>query len=519
MKLSKLSFAVATVLTASVTTSAFALDLYVDTKTKQIYTEAGAGRQRLGAFEQVVPHKSADDFSDKIHQELEAQKAHVENNLALQHNEIKALDERTEEFKGNPKVTMDKNGLQVQSADKNYKFKLGGRIHAEAAFHDSDTDYGKTAGGVFTPADANDGTDIRRARMRMEGVFGKDWLFRTEADFAQDKVAMKDVYIQYLGSKLATITVGQQKQNFSRELQESSNDMMFTERSLMNVLNDGTVDRAIGLNAEHFGSNYVAKLGVFGNALTPPGTSGSVNTDGTTKTGHAAMDEGWGVSSRLTYAPIMEKTKLIHLGVAGNYRQVDDNGEMAKSKKMAFATKTTNFSDYSPISTTVENVNDIAMLGLEGGAIYGPFSVGGEYTHSWIDRKGVNESLSVDGWYVDAGYTITGESRTYKNGNFTYLKPNKPFGKGGWGAWEVATRYSEANLEGNMKEVATNPKPYTGSDISNVTIAVNWYINENVRFMADYMRYLDSSNSAFKTSTGGNIDDLNVYTLRGQVAF
>ena len=53
MKLSKLSFAVATVLTASVTTSAFALDLYVDTKTKQIFAEPGKGRQKLGAFEKV----------------------------------------------------------------------------------------------------------------------------------------------------------------------------------------------------------------------------------------------------------------------------------------------------------------------------------------------------------------------------------------------------------------------------------------------------------------------------------
>jgi len=500
MKLSKLTFAVATALTASVTTSAFAIDLYVDTKTKQIYTEAGAGRQRLGSFEQVVPHKSADDFADKIHSELETQKAHIENDLALQHNEIKALEERTEEFKGNPKVTMDKNGLQVQSADKNYKFKLGGRIHAEAAFHDGDTGYGTTAAGKFTPADANDGTDVRRARMRMEGVFGKDWLFRTEADFAQDKVAMKDVYIQYLGSKLATITIGQQKQNFSRELQESSNDMMFTERSLMNMLNDGTVDRAIGLNAEHYGKNYVAKFGVYGNALTPPATAGT--------------DEGWGASTRLTYAPIMEKTKLVHLGIAGNYRQVDDNGELAKSKVLSLTNKTTNFSGYDPLNTKVTNVNDIAMLGLEGGAIYGPFSMGGEYTHSWIDRKGANESLSLDGWYVDAGYTITGESRTYKNGNFTYLKPAHNFGKGGWGAWEVAARYSEANLEANA-----NSATYKGSDLANMTVALNWYVNENVRFMADYMRYLDSSNSLFKTSTGGNIDDLNVYTLRGQVAF
>lgn len=494
MKLSKLTFAVATALTASVTTSAFALDLYVDAKTKQIYAEPGANRVKLGSFEQINPngHKGVDDFADaatRLHHENEK----IHTDLELQHNEIKALEEKTAEASSRPIVSMDKNGLQVQSADKNYKFRFGGRIHAEAAFHDGDTGYYKGT----TPQDAVDGTDVRRARMRMEGVFGKDWLFRTEADFAADKVAMKDVYIQYLGlGKTGVVTVGQQKQNFSRELQESSNDMMFTERSLMNVLNDPTVDRAIGLNFEHFGKNYVAKVGVFGDSLTH--TAGKPD------------DEGWGISSRLTYAPIMEKTKLIHLGIAGNYRQVDDNGEVAKSKTLAYATKTTNFSEYKPVNYAMTNVNDIAMLGLEGGGIYGPFSVGGEYTHAWVDRKNNDASYSFDGWYVDAGYSLTGESRTYKNGNFTYLKPSKPFGKGGWGAWELATRYSEANI--------TDPN-FNGGDISNITVALNWYVNENVRFMADYMRYLDSSNSAFKSPTGESIDDLNVYMLRGQVAF
>ena len=86
------------------------------------------------------------------------------------------------------------------------------------------------------PIDANDGTEVRRGRMRFEGVFFKDWLTRLEADFADDKVAVKDAFLQYTGFDFVTITAGQQKQNFSRELQESSNDLMFTERSLMNIL-------------------------------------------------------------------------------------------------------------------------------------------------------------------------------------------------------------------------------------------------------------------------------------------
>ncbi|MGZ8144177.1 MAG: porin, partial [Methylosarcina sp.] len=235
MKISNLTLAVAAALGASAASSAFAIDLYVDVKTKQIYAEPGKNRQLMGSFVQVDEAAAAQPAQSA---ELES----VKQDLDLKTNEIKALQEHMTEAE-KVKVTMDKKGLQVESADKNFKFKLGGRIHADANYTSGD-DYLEDGDHV----EANDGTEIRRGRMRFEGVFFKDWLMRTEADFADDNVRVKDAFIQYTGIKDLNITVGQQKQNFSRELQESSNDMMFTERSLMNILNAPTVDRAIGLN-------------------------------------------------------------------------------------------------------------------------------------------------------------------------------------------------------------------------------------------------------------------------------
>lgn len=494
MKFSKLTLAIAVALTAGASSSAFAIDLYVDTKTKQIYAEPGQGRELMGSFEKVgdhVPHKGEHDFIDAaaIHQDLE-----------LKENEIKALEEHMKEAE-KVKVSMDNNGLQVRSADDNFKFRLGGRIHADASYHSGDG-YINHATKPATRVEANDGTEIRRARMRFEGVFYKDWLTRLEADFADDKVAVKDAYIQYLGvPKIAIITVGQQKQNFSKELQESSNDMMFTERSLMNVLNAPTVDRAIGLNFEHFDKNWVAKLGIFGDSITP-----NTNTD--------KADEGWGISSRVTYAPILEKTKLVHLGIAGNYRTPADDGGVAKSKALAYSYESTNMSNYDPINSSVANIKDIKMLGLEAAALYGPFSISGEYTRAWIDRKNgvANKNLTFDGWYADAAWTITGESRTYKNGNFTYLAPEKPFSisKGQWGAWELAARYSAVDVSN---------RGFNGGNMANVTAALNWYINKNFRFQADYTRLLSVKDSQITTPTGGNPNNLDTFMLRAQVAF
>jgi len=498
MKFSRFTLAVTAVLGAGMSSAAFAIDLYVDQDTQQIFAQPGPNRVKLGTFEKV-------EEASKQKAELEE----IRNDLALKTNELKALDEHMKEAE-QVKVKMDKKGLQVESADKNFQFKLGGRIHADASFHSGD-DYTKrtvdsdTGAVTFPHVEANDGTEIRRARMEFAGTFFKDWGFRTVADFADDNVRMKDVFLQYTGFKWMHITAGQQKQNFSRELQESSNDLMFTERSLMNILNNPTVDRAIGLNFDSKGKNWVAKLGIFGDAITP-----NSNSD--------KADEGWAINSRLIYNPILEKDKLIHLGISGNYRVPDDDGTVAKNRRMRLDYETTNMSNLNLIDTNIDKIKDIKMLGLEAAGMYGPWSVGAEYTRSWIDREdgAANGNLELDGWYAEAAWTITGESRKYKDGNFKYLEPAKPFSfkNGGLGAWELATRYSTADL---------NDGGFRGGEISNVTVALNWYINSNFRFMADYTRVLDIENSPLTTPaglplTGDNIG-LNIYMLRGQVAF
>jgi phosphate-selective porin OprO/OprP len=117
---------------------------------------------------------------------------------------------------------------------------------------------------------------------------------------------------------------------------------------------------------------------------------------------------------------------------------------------------------------------------------------------------------------VDAAWSITGESRGYKNGNFGYLEPAKPFSlkNGGWGAWELATRYSAADLDDGS---------FQGGELSNITVALNWYINTNFRILANYTRLLDIENSPLTTSTGapltGGNADLDTFMLRAQVAY
>jgi phosphate-selective porin OprO/OprP len=211
---------------------------------------------------------------------------------------------------------------------------------------------------------------------------------------------------------------------------------------------------------------------------------------------------------------------LIHLGVAGNYRAPDADGTVAKNRQLALQYETTNMSNLDLINTSVTNVDNIGMFGLEAAGMWGPFSTGGEYTQMWVDRQtpsGVNHGntdLSLNGWYAEAAWTLTGESRKYKEGNFQYLEPAKPFSlkNGGWGAVETALRYSGADL---------NDGSFKGGNIQNMTLAVNWYLNSNVRLMANYTTVVALDNSPISTTAKPRGSDLltDSFWLRAQVAY
>ena len=500
MKLKKYKFSIVIALWIGVTSGAYAIDLYVNTKTKQIYTEPGPDRERIGAFERVedAPKKATAPVVLPPRNRSAELKTKAETARL-----ISKVDSLESTVKNNVKVKIDKKGLQAESADGNFKFKIGGRMHADASVSDNDK---FLKGG--TPVEANNGTEIRRGRLAFAGTFYKDWDFKSQIDFADNDVAVKDLKLAYTGLRIfentkIKVTVGQQKQAFSREVQESSNDLMFIERSMMSVLSAPVVDRAIGVNIHGSGKKWTAQAGVYGESITPNKTS---------------MDEGWGVSSRATFTPIRnndnEVQKLVHLGIAGNFRETSDSGQISGAGTgVRYRYETTHMSDLFPVDTgTITTVKNIKMIGFEANGVYGPFSVGGEFTQSWMDRNMGMNSLGFHGWYGEASWTLTGESRTYKKGQFKRLKPKNEFNlaSGGWGAWEVATRVGGVDM---------NDGAFKGGYMKNFSVALNWYANENVRLMFGYDRIIDINNSPLVTrKSGEKPDGLNTFMFRTQIA-
>ena len=110
---------------------------------------------------------------------------------------------------------------------------------------------------------------------------------------------------------------------------------------------------------------------------------------------------------------------------------------------------------------------------------------------------GVGRHMPADGvrdpnfhaFYVEGSYVLTGEPRAYNmaTASFTRPSPAASFnpGAGNWGAWELAARYSNSNLNYDLSSLTSGEAVKGG--VQNIWSAgVNFYPNDNIKFMFDW---------------------------------
>ncbi|MDT8310212.1 MAG: porin [Methylophaga sp.] len=380
-------------------------------------------------------------------------------------------------------INMNKGALKLESGDGAFKAQIGGRIMADYATIDDDRDL-----------DGN-GSEFRRARLFMKGTVFNDWAYKAQFDFAEDDIEAKDLYVQYKGFKSVDVTLGNHKMPFSLEERTSSKYITFMERSAHNdVFSPG---RQNGLSLFTNGDNWTLM-----GAVHMEGVSN--NNDG--------RDEDYGYGARATFAPIVNGSNIVHLGAAWHHQEFDDNaltGPDAFAQQRFSARPEIHTIETRPFDTQINGVEDSDTYGLEAAAVFGPFSVQAEYFNKQIGTT--TDDADFDGYYVYGSYFLTGESRNYEAdaGEFGRVSPNSIVGQGGFGAWELALRYSDIDLFDTATSVAS-----AGQEGDITTIGLNWYATRNVRFMANYVNA-----TVEYPGTSQSDDDIKAFQVRGQIDF
>lgn len=381
------------------------------------------------------------------------------------------------------KVKTGYEGLTLKSADGAFAFQIGGRMQIDTAFVDED----QTRLGS--------GAELRRARLKVEGTMWRIWGYKFQIDFGHGDTEIKDAYIKFKGFKPVSFTLGQQKLPFTMESWTSNQWITFQERALMNTFieDDSVGRRRFGFKAHTHqiihGSHWTAAAGVFGEGIEHKGP----------------FNESWAPMGRITFAPIVEPTRVLHFGVDAYYRHYPHNPELS-------FTAHPEIHAISPLlnSGVISGTEDVLLLGGEVSAMWGPFHAQSEYLHAHVGRKNGLPDPDFYGWYVQAGYFLTGESRNYQpeKGRYGRVFPHQIVGQGGWGAWEIAARFSTLDL---------TDSGILGGTENNITAAINWYATPSIMFRFNYVHaHTDPSSIA----AGVGVDeDINIFATRAQVVW
>ena len=397
-----------------------------------------------------------------------------------------------------PKVET-KGGLKVDSADGKNSFSFGGRIQADLAQYGEDQDArGKAAFG--------DGSALRRVRFDVKGKFLEDFGYRVQYDFLDGGAAgIKDAYITFERYAPWTLHLGQFFQPFGLERQTSSNNMTFLERAM--VTNALTPDRHIGIQISGGGALgdgklgdavpfWTAEVGLFGMRAQDDNAS-------------AGDDESRDLTGRITIAPIYSGNTLLQIGASYRLHEPNDAGTFARfrDRPEAFVSQV-RLLDTGDLSGATGLVEDFSQIGVDVAAMWGPVAAQAEWMKTEVARRGGLSDPTFSGGYAQVSWLVTGESRSFKPAEAVHdkLKPQHAFGPEGWGAWELALRYSTLDLtDGGV----------IGGEEDNLTLGLNWYANENLRFMANYVKVLDLD----RPGNGFNRVEPDIFQLRAQVTW
>lgn len=422
--------------------------------------------------------------------------AELDQKLRIIERKLEIAEEAQQaKAKESPTVTASsKDGFSLASADKLFQLKLRGYAQADGRF--------------FLDDEANTGTDaflIRRARLIFDGALGNDFEFRIAPDFAGGTAQLQDGYLDYKPSPLANLRFGRTKVPFGLERLQSSTDPIFLETGLPTALTPN-YDTGVLLYGSVVTGLVDYAFGVFNGG--PDGAS--IDSD---------TNDGKDLAGRVFLTPFkntdLTAIKGLSFGLAGTIG--DQQGTTAalglpsiksSGQQTIFAYKTsTNAADTAYANGARTRISPQLFYTV------GSFGLLGEYVISEqeVTKGKKTDTINNNGWQLAGSYVLTGESPSLKG-----VKPRSPFDpyKGNWGAFELAARVGELNIDDTAFTGKYADSKKSVSKAHNIGAGLNWYLTRNTRTSLDY-----EVTSFTDGASKGDRPDENLLLARVQYSF
>lgn len=349
------------------------------------------------------------------------------------------------------------------------EFEIGGTMQVDAAFFE----------GAHNAQARGSEYEIRRARIGLKHESKKNWEAEVEFDIndQDNEVGVTDAYVRYTGWGFGEVTFGKMKEPFGLENTTGSKNINTLERSV--VTEAFKPGRNYGLLFSTFGQLYTLEFGGFQTSEDEYGL------------------EGYALTGRGVFHPLLTETSLIHLGISASNRDMQ-GAEHRINEPL----------EVNPAESIIEsdtvNTDTIDQFSLEAAFMYRFVSLQAEWQEQTLTltedatEPSPQDDITYSGYYVLASVFLTGESRSYKKGSFGGVKPARESG-----AWELVARYSNIELgeaEGDRKA-------------DSMMLGVNYHATARARFM------LNIAQADVEASNEEEAGDAESVTFRVQYIF
>ncbi len=335
--------------------------------------------------------------------------------------------------------------------------------------------------------DLNSGTNFRRAQLGFQGTVFNDWAYNFIYDFGgygvENRGYIYNAYVEYDGLKPFYFRAGAYTPFLGQEDQTGSGDLFFPERAAaVDVSRNiaGAPSReAISIWAQ--GDNYLVALSY----------TGKKSGDGTT-TGAAVgtFDAQQALIGRAAWLAVSSpETKWLVEGHITDVLKLPDVTASPAATVIRFSNGPEVAVDASKtVDTGNIDAKQAREFGFETAGTYDNFYAQGGWFRYEIERRLALPNPHFSGWYAFLTYSLTGEQHPYDpaTASFRNIRPAKPLGTpGGWGAWELAARYSNIDLD-FLPFATAATGGITGGQQDVWTLGVNWYPNNAIKFQLNY---------------------------------
>jgi phosphate-selective porin OprO and OprP len=434
-------------------------------------------------------------------------------------------------------VTMPGNRPTICTDDDRNCVAITSRVHFDVGGYNYRPNTAAT-----TPQHLDNGVNLRRARIGVIGKFMDDWDYALIYDFggSSDGFAgtasvggdavgflpggavsgVENAYLSYTGLKpfggRLAIEGGVMDLPYTLDEATSSNNIPFMERASSGLVaqNIAAGDFRSTAGARWYTDQFWAGAYATGPATGAIHSASSINPPGTT--------EQFGAIARAAGQIVSGKDYSLHIGGDAEWLFQPPHNLIANTQTLTLNDRPELRIDPTTIVSTgaLADVSGAQVYSAEAAATYGPLFLQGEYFWFNVDRNAFAPmpSLKFQGGYAEAAYALTGETRRYNAPSASYggISPANPFSltDGGWGAWEIAGRYSTMDLNDRLAFA----NGVAGGRQTIYTLALNWYVNDNIRFMFDYL-HGDITKQISPTNFGDAGAKFNAFAMRTQVAF